>query len=218
LVQTNKLPQQYLLPNRTRNAYQLALDLSILSQQLAITTHLTHNFCTLLISRFGHFPRLCWDLYHDCLNVVNDEKHLWVLWNSVYHSVVVESLNSLSIHFRTYIDLNYFYTYQELIPEVMLWLFEYPIHTHTHARTHTQCTECRLMGCAGSFWELLMAGTVGFPSKLKVIHSVMDLIQWVIQCYAIERYRSVILLCSVLCLSISCEIQFRTKFSFMIVM
>jgi hypothetical protein len=35
------------------------LDLSTLLRQLAITSHLTQNYCTLLLLRFVHFPRLC---------------------------------------------------------------------------------------------------------------------------------------------------------------
>jgi hypothetical protein len=45
----------------------------------------------------------------DCLNVVNDGNHLWELQNSVYHSVVLESLNLETMHFWTYVDINHFY-------------------------------------------------------------------------------------------------------------
>jgi hypothetical protein len=85
--------------------YWLALDLSTSFQQLAVTTHLTHNYCTLLPLRFENFPRLCWT----CLNVVNGWNHLQELQNSVYHSAVLESLNSETMHFLTYVDINYFY-------------------------------------------------------------------------------------------------------------
>jgi hypothetical protein len=38
-------PQHYHPPNCTWNVFRLALDLSALSQQLAITRHVTHNYC-----------------------------------------------------------------------------------------------------------------------------------------------------------------------------
>jgi hypothetical protein len=41
------------------NTYRLALEFSRLSQQVAITTHLTHNYCTLHLLRCQNFPRLC---------------------------------------------------------------------------------------------------------------------------------------------------------------
>jgi hypothetical protein len=101
-------PQHYRLPNYTWNEYRLPLDLTTSSQQLAVTIHLTHSYCTLLLLRFGSFPRLShW--YHDCVTVMNDRNHLRELRNSVYHSAVLESLNSETVHFGTYIDINYFY-------------------------------------------------------------------------------------------------------------
>jgi hypothetical protein len=35
--------------------------------------------------------------------------HMRELRKSVYHSAVLESLNSETMHFRTYVDINYFY-------------------------------------------------------------------------------------------------------------
>jgi hypothetical protein len=55
------------------------------------------------------------------------------------------------------------------------------------------------------FLSMWSRHTVGAPSKLKVIHSV---ITWsVCQCY-----RSFVVQCSLPCLYHSCEIQFRTSF------
>jgi hypothetical protein len=101
--------EQILPPNCTWNGYRLALDLSPSSQQLAVTTHLTHNYCTLLLLRSGNFPRLHWTDTMTVFNVVNDGNHLQELQNSVYHSAVLESLNTETIHFQTYVDVNYFY-------------------------------------------------------------------------------------------------------------
>jgi hypothetical protein len=100
-------PQHYRPPNRTWNAYRLDIDLNTSSQQLAITTHLTHNYCTLLLLRFGN-SKIVSDWYHDCLNVVNDGNHLRELRNLVYHSAVLGSLNSEIKHFWFYVDINYF--------------------------------------------------------------------------------------------------------------
>jgi hypothetical protein len=44
-----------------------------------------------------------------CKSVWMYGKHLRELRKSVYHSAVLESLNSENMHFRTYIDINYFY-------------------------------------------------------------------------------------------------------------
>jgi hypothetical protein len=47
--------------------------------------------------------------YHYCHNVVNEGNHLQELQTSVYRSEVLGSLNSETMHFWTYIDINYFY-------------------------------------------------------------------------------------------------------------
>jgi hypothetical protein len=52
-------PRHYHPQNHTRNGYRLALDVSVSSQQLAISTHLIHNYWTLLLLRFWNFPRVC---------------------------------------------------------------------------------------------------------------------------------------------------------------
>jgi hypothetical protein len=52
-------PQHYRKSDCTWNAYRLAVGLGTSSQQLAVTTQLTHNYCTFLLLRFGNFPRLC---------------------------------------------------------------------------------------------------------------------------------------------------------------
>jgi hypothetical protein len=74
----------------------------------------------------------------------------------------------------------------------------------------TVWSEHRLIGCAGSFRERLIGGHCGI-----LLANWRSLIwyptQWVSRCYTIDYYRSVIVLCSVLCLYGSCEIQFRTK-------
>jgi hypothetical protein len=80
--------------------------MSTSSQQLAITTHLPHNYCTPQqdLETFQE----CVGLYHKCLNVSDDGNHLRELRNSVSHSAFLESLNSETMHFRTYVDINYF--------------------------------------------------------------------------------------------------------------
>jgi hypothetical protein len=50
-----------------------------------------------------------WPTLIHTYNVVNDENHLRELRNYVYHSVVLENLNSETMHFQTYVDINYFY-------------------------------------------------------------------------------------------------------------
>jgi hypothetical protein len=74
-------------------------------------SHYTLNTQLLYTSpiKIWKFSKNMSDWYRDCLNVVNDGNHLRELRNSVYHSAVLESLNSETMHFRTYVDINYFY-------------------------------------------------------------------------------------------------------------
>jgi hypothetical protein len=44
-----------------------------------------------------------------CYNRVNDWNHLWKLWNSVYCSAILESFNLETMHFWTYVLMNYLY-------------------------------------------------------------------------------------------------------------
>jgi hypothetical protein len=53
-------------------------------------------------------PKIASDWYHDYFNVVNDGNHLQEFWNAVYHTAVLERLSSETMHFCTYVYINYF--------------------------------------------------------------------------------------------------------------
>jgi hypothetical protein len=100
---------------------------TLASSGLEYTVSTTCSHHTLTV----HFSYLdCVGLYHDCLNVVNDGKHLRELRNSVYHSAVLESLNSETMHFRTNVDINYFYHLHMRNSFLKLWrvFLKHPVY------------------------------------------------------------------------------------------
>jgi hypothetical protein len=142
LGRKDESPQHYSSPNCTWNAYWIALDFSTLSHQLAITTHLTHNYCTLLPLRFGNFTDTV-----NCLNVVNDGYHLLKLQNPLYHSGVSESLTR-NVHVNTwpaYIWVTGSYTMYCLgtvyitIPQTWLQIWIINVSYHKRAQYYFHC-------------------------------------------------------------------------------
>jgi hypothetical protein len=104
----NEPPQHYRLPNHTWNAYQLALDFDYIIP----ATCNQHTLNTQLLDtsiKIWKLSKVVSDWCQDCLNVMNDRNHLWELKNSFYHWVGLESLNLETMHFWTYVDINYFY-------------------------------------------------------------------------------------------------------------
>jgi hypothetical protein len=73
-------------------------------------------------------------------------------------------------------------------------------------------------GCSGSYWERLICRHCGNPWQTEGHSFGSHPIQWVSQCYTVDCYRSVILLCSVLCLWLVWDTFKNKGFSFMIVM
>jgi hypothetical protein len=55
---------------------------------------------------FGNFPRVCRTVPR--LSECDDGNHLRELRNSVSHSAFLESLNSETVHIRTYVGIKYF--------------------------------------------------------------------------------------------------------------
>lgn len=99
-------------------------DLSMLSQQFAINTRLMY---TPFFKIWKLFTVVSY-WYHNCLDIVNDRKHLRDLRNLLYDSAVLESLDLETTHSLTYVDIKLFLlsTCQGLIPEVLPCIFEAP--------------------------------------------------------------------------------------------
>lgn len=102
-----------------------SFDLSMLSQQFVINTHLLYTFLFKIWKLF----KIVSYWYHNCLDIVNNRKHLRDLRNSLYHSAVLESLDLETMHSRTYVDIKLFLlsTYQGLIPEVLPCILKHPV-------------------------------------------------------------------------------------------
>jgi hypothetical protein len=93
------------------------------------------------------------------------------------------------------------------IPHQAIYMQQIPILPQQP--NYTECSFCRLIRCPGSFVEYLIGRRCGSPWQT-VGHSFGDqLISAVLR--ATKCYRSFLLLCSVLCLYGSCEIQLRRK-------
>jgi hypothetical protein len=93
--------------------YMKCISASSWIEYIVSTTCNYHTFNTQLLYispiKTWELPKMVSNWYHSSLDVVNDENHLRELRNSVYHSAVLESLNSETMHFRTYVDINYSY-------------------------------------------------------------------------------------------------------------
>jgi hypothetical protein len=84
---------------------------------------------------------------------VNEGNHLWELRNPIYHSAGLESLNLQIIHFRTYVDINYFYylhmrdSFLKLCRVFLKHPVEYSVPTSQEAHDITATKINRLILC-----------------------------------------------------------------------